>query len=59
MTTGFDTELYPFIDQCMGARTEESAQILPTLQRLLDCVPGTSLPDGIEKEFVRRLMPLG
>lgn len=59
IATGLDAELYPFIDQCMGARTEETAQILPTLQRLLDCVPGTSLPDDIEEDFVRRLMPLG
>lgn len=52
-------ELYPFIDQYTGVCTEETAQILPTLHRLLDCVPGTSLPDDIEEDFVRRLMPLG
>lgn len=53
-----DEKTYPSIDKCKGKRTEETVQILPLLQRLLDFVPGTSLPgdfNDTEVEYVRRM----
>ena len=52
---GLDQTLYPFMDGCMGQKNEDTERILPLLHRLLDCVPGTSLPDGIDEIYVNGL----
>lgn len=54
---GLDQFLYPFMDGCMGQRNKDTERILPLLNRLLDCVPGTSLPDGIDESYVNGLTP--
>lgn len=54
---GLDQVLYPFMDGCMGQKNQDTKRILPLLHRLLDCVPGTSLPDGIDENYVNGLTP--
>ena len=49
---GLDQTLYPFMDGCMGQKNEDTERILPLLHRLLDCVPGTSLPDDVDERYV-------
>ena len=49
---GLGQTLYPFMDGCMGQKNEDTERILPLLHRLLDCVPGTSLPDDVDERYV-------
>lgn len=58
LVMGFDAQTYPSTDTCMGQRTEESARVVPLLQRLLDCIPRASMPDGTEDDYVRQIKTL-
>lgn len=54
---GLDQVLYLFMEGYMGKENKDTERILPLLHRLLDCVPGTSLPDGVDESYVSGLMP--
>lgn len=55
MTLGLDEHVYPSINLCQGKRTEESNRIPPLLERVLDCVPGISLPGNAHMYYADKL----
>lgn len=58
LVMGLDAQTYPSADTCMGKRIEESTRIVLLLQRLLDYIPKTPMPDGSEHDYVRQIKTL-
>lgn len=56
MTLGVDELVFPSINSCQGNQTDQSRRVAPLLERVLDCVPGISLPEDAHFRYTDRLM---
>ena len=58
LAMGVEESVYPSINLCGGKRMVDGGQVSSLLKQLLDCMPGTSLPEDVDWEYINRLLPL-
>lgn len=56
MTLGVDENTFPSINSCQGKQTKDGDRISSLLERVLDCVPGISLPEDAHMRYADNLM---
>ena len=55
LPVGLDETVYLGITSCGGEKSQESEAILPLVKRLLDCMPGITLPDDADLVYANRV----